>query len=53
MIWINPGTFTMGSPSYELGRSDREVRHQVTLTKGYWLGKYEVTQEQYKAVMGT
>ena len=51
--WIEPGTFTMGSPSDEVGRWSNEVQHQVTLTKGYWMGKYEVTQEQYKAVMGT
>ena len=52
MIWINPGTFTMGSPEDELGRSTLEVQHQVTLTKGYWLGKYEVTQAQYEIIMG-
>ncbi|MBO4545557.1 MAG: SUMF1/EgtB/PvdO family nonheme iron enzyme, partial [Verrucomicrobia bacterium] len=52
MIWIKPGTFMMGSPENELGRSDDEVQHQVTLTKGYWLGKYEVTQAQYEAVTG-
>jgi formylglycine-generating enzyme required for sulfatase activity len=51
MIWINPGTFIMGSPTDELGRQDSEIPHQVTLTKGYWLGKYEVTQAQYKAIM--
>ena len=53
MIWIEPGTFTMGSPKDELGRDNDEVQHQVTLTRGYWLGKYEVTQAQYEAVMGT
>ena len=53
MIWIEPGTFIMGSPSDELGREDDEVQHEVTLTKGYWLGKYEVTQAQYEAVMGS
>ncbi|MBO4545317.1 MAG: formylglycine-generating enzyme family protein, partial [Verrucomicrobia bacterium] len=53
MIWINPGTFMMGSPEDELGRSSDETQHQVTLTKGYWLGKYEVTQSQYEAVMGS
>ncbi|MBR5737900.1 MAG: hypothetical protein IKX90_04955, partial [Verrucomicrobia bacterium] len=39
LVWIEPGTFTMGSPSDELGRWDDEVQHEVTLTKGYWLGK--------------
>ncbi len=53
MIWCNPGTFTMGSPVSELGRANNEPQHQVTLTKGFWLGKYEVTQVQYEAVMGT
>ena len=53
MIWIEPGIFTMGSPDDELGRWDGEVQHKVRLTKGFWLGKYEVTQAQYKAIMGT
>ncbi|MBO4545839.1 MAG: SUMF1/EgtB/PvdO family nonheme iron enzyme, partial [Verrucomicrobia bacterium] len=53
MVWIEPGTFMMGSPSDELGRFSEEVRHQVTLTKDYWMGKYEVTQAQYEAVMDT
>ncbi len=52
MVWIAPGTFTMGSPSSESGRFDNETQHRVTLTKGYWLGKYEVTQGQWQAVMG-
>ena len=51
--WIEPGTFIMGSPEDELGRYSNETQHQVTLTKGYWLGKYEVTQAQYETVMGT
>ena len=50
--WIEPGTFMMGSPTDELGRYDDETQHQVILTQGYWLGKYEVTQAQYEAVMG-
>ena len=53
MIWIEPGTFIMGSPEDELGRNEDETPHQVKLTQGYWLGKYEVTQAQYEAVMGT
>ncbi len=53
MNWVNPGTFMMGSPKNELGRSDNEAQHQVTLTKGFWLGKYEVTQAQWYAVMET
>ena len=53
MIWVNPGTFMMGSPKNELGRKDDETQHEVTLTKGYWLGRYQVTQAQYEAIMGT
>ena len=52
LIWIEPGTFTMGSPNNELGRYSNETQHQVTLIQGYWLGKYEITQAQYEAVMG-
>ncbi len=52
MLWCPPGTFTMGSPTTEAGRqSDREDEHNVSLTKGFYLGKYEVTQAQYEAVM--
>jgi formylglycine-generating enzyme required for sulfatase activity len=54
MIWVPSGTFTMGSPTTEAGRqSDREDEHNVSLTKGFYLGKYEVTQAQYEAVIGT
>ena len=52
MVKIKAGTFTMGSPEGELGRSSDETQHQVTLTKDYWLGKFEVTQAQYEAIMG-
>ena len=41
----------MGSPTTESGRSTIETQHQVTLTQGFYLGKYEVTQAQYEAVM--
>jgi formylglycine-generating enzyme required for sulfatase activity len=52
MIWCPPGTFTMGSPTTEAGRdTDRENEHNVSLTQGFYLGKYEVTQAQYEAVM--
>ncbi len=51
MIWVEPGTFTMGSPTTEVGRDEDEPEHNVTLTQGFYLGKYEVTQAQYEAVM--
>jgi formylglycine-generating enzyme required for sulfatase activity len=43
----------MGSPSGEKDRSHHDgPQHQVTLTKGFYMGKYEVTQAQWQAVMG-
>jgi formylglycine-generating enzyme required for sulfatase activity len=48
MVSIPPGTFIMGSPSDEQDRdSDEGPQHQVTLTKGFYMGKYEVTVGQY------
>ena len=52
LIWVEPGSFIMGSPEDESGRKFNENQHQVTLTQGYYLGKHEVTQAQYKWVMG-
>ena len=52
MVWIEPGSFMMGSPESELGHRLDETWHKVTLTRGFWIGKYEVTQEQYEALMG-
>ena len=52
MVWCPAGTFTMGSPSGELGRWDNETQHSVTISHGFWIGKYGVTQAQYKTVMG-
>jgi formylglycine-generating enzyme required for sulfatase activity len=49
LVQIPAGTFTMGDANGQ----DDETPHQVTLTKGFELGVYEVTQEQYEAVMGT
>ncbi|MBM4369642.1 MAG: formylglycine-generating enzyme family protein [Deltaproteobacteria bacterium] len=53
MKWIPAGSFTMGSPSSEAGRDSDEVQHQVTLTKGFWLMEHEVTQGEWKSVMGS
>ncbi len=50
--YIQAGSFTMGSPMSEKDRSGDELQHHVTLTKDYWIGETEVTQEQYWAVMG-
>ena len=47
MIWVEPGTFTMGQSDI----SNASPVHEVTLSHGFYLGKYEVTQAQYEAVM--
>ena len=52
MVLIPAGTFMMGSPESEEGRHKNETQHEVTLTKPFYIGKYEVTQEQWEAVMG-
>ena len=50
MVWCPPGTFTMGSPA---GEDNEKPPHPTTLTKGFWMGKTEVTQAQWKSVMGS
>ena len=53
MVWIAGGTFTMGSPSDERGRSQNEgPRHEVTV-RSFYMGKYPVTQTEYQEVTGT
>ena len=52
LVWIPAGEFMMGSPTNEPGRYGVERLHRVKLTKGLWMGKYEVTQEQWQRVMG-
>ncbi len=49
MVAVRGGTFTMGS---ENGDSDEKPPHQVT-TRDFWIGKFELTQAQWRAVMGT
>ena len=51
-IWCPPGRFLMGSPKSEALRNADERQHVVTLTKGFWIGKTEVTRTQWKCVMG-
>ena len=52
MKLIPAGAFTMGSPPDEESFDDDECQHQVTLSKPYFMGVYEVTQAQYEIVMG-
>ena len=51
-VRIEAGTFTMGSPSGELGRFSNEAQHSVTLTRAFYLQATEVTQEQWQSLMG-
>src|ERR1035438_2910603 len=51
MVWIPPGTFVMGSPTSEAERHSDETQHTVTLTKGFYMGKYAVTQGEYLALI--
>jgi formylglycine-generating enzyme required for sulfatase activity len=51
-VLVPPGKFKMGSPPGEAFQSKGEALHVVTLTRPFYLGKYEVTQAQYEAVTG-
>ena len=62
MVWVDPGTFHMGALPPDLDDLDDEADervsdqlpdHQVTITAGFWLGKFELTQAQWEAVMDT
>lgn len=51
--WVPPGSFLMGSPEEDTGaRANERPQHQVTFARGFWLGLTEVTQAQWRAVMG-
>jgi formylglycine-generating enzyme required for sulfatase activity len=52
MVFIEGGTFTMGSPAAEPDRDDDEIQHGVTVSS-FYMGKYEVTQKEWYEVMGT
>ena len=52
MVLIHPGSFTMGSPEEEKGRGPNETQHEVTISKSYYLGAYEVTQSEYEKLIG-
>src|SRR5437879_2703054 len=51
LCWCPSGQFMMGSPPDEPERRLDEVQVEVTLTKGFWMGKHEVTQGQWKRVV--
>ena len=53
LVWIPAGEFLMGSPMIGRNHDEREIpQHKVRITRGFWMGKYEVTQAQWKTVMG-
>ena len=52
LVLIPKGVFQMGSPESEKGRYENETQHEVTISKDYYLGVYEVTQAQYEKVIG-
>lgn len=51
LVWIPPGTFTMGSPDSETNRDSDEMKHQVTVSRGFYISKYETTRREYFVVM--
>ena len=50
-VWIEGGTFQMGSPETENWRINDEIQHEVALS-GFWMSPYEVTQAEYERLMG-
>ena len=51
-VWVPPGQFQMGSTSSEADDDEQPVT-QVRISRGFWMGKYEVTQAQWQSVMGS
>lgn len=53
-VWIEPGKFTMGAVGWMFEKGGWEgPRHEVAISKGFYLGKFEISQAQWQAVMGT
>ena len=52
LVLIQSGKFLMGSPITEPGRNEDEIQHDVTITKPFYLGKFEVSQDQWENIMG-
>src|SRR6185295_10073145 len=54
MVFIPPNTFAMGSPLTEQDRDPNEgPQTTVTLTRGFWIGRFEVTEGEYLSIMNT
>jgi len=52
LVLVPAGEFTIGSPRGEAQRNSDEEQKRVTMARPFWIGKHEVTQEQWQAVMG-
>lgn len=53
LVWLEPGEFVLGSPQSESGPdSDEQPQTRVRFAKGFWVARTEVTQAQYRMVMG-
>ncbi len=52
-VYVKPGPFLMGSPEDDYHRNEDETEHRVTLSKGFFIQTSEVTQKQWKQIMGT
>ncbi len=52
LTYILPGTFTMGSPTNEALRGSDESQHVVTISRGFWIGSYLISQADYLSVVG-
>jgi formylglycine-generating enzyme required for sulfatase activity/serine/threonine protein kinase len=53
LVLLPAGKFTMGSPPTEKGRGDDEDEHEVTIRRPFYIGAYEVAQDEYRKMMGT
>lgn len=53
LVYIPAGDFMMGRPSTEKGENDECPRHSVKISQGFYMGQTEVTQVQYREIMGT
>ena len=51
-VWIPAGSFMMGSPEDDDKRGINEHQHEVRISQGFWMGKYEVTEQEWASVMG-
>ena len=51
LVWCKPGVFIQGSPTGGPSGNNNEIQHEVTLSKGFYISEFEVTQAQWKSLM--